>query len=148
MQAPVTPVRIETVEDQHRLAKDDLLVTEEPLEIRLGHGPTDDRSEVRLSVTMRTPGQDEDLVRGFLFTEAIIAIAQTKNPPASLPTIETSGAAVLSVKPPRRMMKNRKISPLTGCPFSTCPEPGSTVAAARTSLGSTGLDTLWLLVLH
>lgn len=73
MQAPVTPVRIETVEDQHRLAKDDLLVTEEPLEIRLWHGPTDDRSEVRLSVTMRTPGQDEDLVRGFLFTEAIIA---------------------------------------------------------------------------
>lgn len=42
----------------------DSLAVEEPLEIRLGG-----RS---LSVTMRTPGQDIDLVHGFLLTEGII----------------------------------------------------------------------------
>ena len=51
---------------------EDIVVTEEPLEIRLGHGPLDDRKEVRLSVTMRTPGHDEEFALGFLFTEGII----------------------------------------------------------------------------
>lgn len=54
------------------MATDDILVTEEPLEIRLGHGPLDDRKEMRLSVTMRTPGNDEELALGFLFTEGLI----------------------------------------------------------------------------
>jgi FdhD protein len=43
---------------------DDVAV-EEPLEIRLGGLP--------LSVTMRTPGADEELVAGFLFSEGVIA---------------------------------------------------------------------------
>ena len=47
-------------------------MTEEPQEIRLGYGPEHDRTEIRLSVTMRTPGNDEELTRGFLFTEGLI----------------------------------------------------------------------------
>jgi FdhD protein len=43
----------------------DPVVVEEPLEIRLGKEP--------LSVTMRTPGHDEDLVAGFLYTEGILS---------------------------------------------------------------------------
>ena len=42
----------------------DLVAVEEPLEIRLGNAP--------LAVTMRTPGDDEDLVRGFAITEGIV----------------------------------------------------------------------------
>lgn len=50
----------------------DLLAVEEPLEIRLEYGSLGNRVVKNLSVTMRTPGADEDLVAGFLFTEGII----------------------------------------------------------------------------
>lgn len=50
----------------------DLLAVEEPLEIRLEYGPPLSRRTKSLSVTMRTPGADEDLVAGFLFTEGIV----------------------------------------------------------------------------
>ncbi|MFP5021250.1 formate dehydrogenase accessory sulfurtransferase FdhD [Pseudonocardia phyllosphaerae] len=43
----------------------DTLVSEEPLEIRVGGKP--------LSVTMRTPGHDVELAHGFLLTEGVIA---------------------------------------------------------------------------
>lgn len=73
MPASVTPVQVERHEGATVSVADDLLVTEEPLEIRLGYGPGHDRREMRLSVTMRTPGQDEELAMGFLFTEGLIA---------------------------------------------------------------------------
>lgn len=47
------------------------LAREEPLEIRIEYGPVTQRICKNLSVTMRTPGADEDLV-GDLFTEGII----------------------------------------------------------------------------
>ena len=51
----------------------DLVATEEPFEIRLGYSRADgSRAEEPVSVTMRTPGYDEDLAVGFLFTEGII----------------------------------------------------------------------------
>jgi FdhD protein len=51
----------------------DFVATEEPFEIRLGYSRSDgSRAEEPVSVTMRTPGHDEDLAVGFLFTEGII----------------------------------------------------------------------------
>lgn len=50
----------------------DLLAAEEPMEIRLGYGPTNHRQQKSISVTMRTPGADFELAIGFLFTEGII----------------------------------------------------------------------------
>lgn len=72
MRTPVAPVAITRNEGGSTTSADDLLVTEEPLEIRLGHGPLDARREIQLSVTMRTPGHDEDLALGFLLTEGVI----------------------------------------------------------------------------
>ncbi len=50
----------------------DLLAIEEPLEIRLGYGLKNDRKQKNLAITMRTPGNDEELVLGFLYSENII----------------------------------------------------------------------------
>ena len=51
---------------------DDLISIEEPLEISLKYKETDKWINQSLSITMRTPGDDEDLVRGFLYNEQII----------------------------------------------------------------------------
>ena len=51
---------------------EDLISIEEPLEISLKFKEKDEWLTKSLSITMRTPGHDEDLVRGFLFNEQII----------------------------------------------------------------------------
>jgi FdhD protein len=50
----------------------DVLAVEEPLEIRVGFGDNRRRIHKPISITMRTPGDDESLAVGFLFTEGII----------------------------------------------------------------------------
>lgn len=56
--------------DGERSAFIDAITVEEPVEIRLSiPGET---SELSLSVTMRTPGSDEELAAGFLFTEGVV----------------------------------------------------------------------------
>ena len=51
---------------------DDFISIEEPLEISIRYKKHDKWIRNSLSITMRTPGHDEDLVRGFLFNEQII----------------------------------------------------------------------------
>ena len=51
---------------------DDLISIEEPLEISIKFKEQDKWVSHILSITMRTPGHDEDLVRGFLFNEQIV----------------------------------------------------------------------------
>ena len=51
---------------------EDFVSIEEPLEISLKFKDKEKWITKSLSITMRTPGHDEDLVRGFLFNEQII----------------------------------------------------------------------------
>ena len=51
---------------------EDQISIEEPLEISLKYKEKENWITKSLSITMRTPGHDEDLVRGFLFNEQII----------------------------------------------------------------------------
>ena len=57
----------------------DVLAAEEPLEIRVGYGPTAAREHCTLAITMRTPGHDFELAAGFLLTEGIIRSRQELN---------------------------------------------------------------------
>jgi FdhD protein len=55
------------------ISESDSVAVEEPLEIRIGHGPLENRDHQAVAITMRTPGHDEELALGFLFSEGIIS---------------------------------------------------------------------------
>jgi len=58
-----------TMEEDGPHPRRDRVVVEEPLEIRV---VLPDETRHSISVTMRTPGQDEELAAGFMFTEGIL----------------------------------------------------------------------------
>mgnify|MGYP000459937535 CR=1 FL=1 len=55
-----------------RESTEDSVAIEEPLEIRLDFEDAGKRRTRSVSITMRTPGDDGDLVRGLLFTEGLV----------------------------------------------------------------------------
>ena len=65
-------IEIEKIKDNEKFSFEDVLAVEEPLEIRIRFGNEKHRQTKNISVTMRTPGNDEDLAIGFLFTEGIL----------------------------------------------------------------------------
>lgn len=68
----VRSANIIKIQPEGKEENEDLIVIEEPLEIRLGYGLEHERKQFTLTITMRTPGNDEELSLGFLFAEGII----------------------------------------------------------------------------
>ena len=70
--SPNFSTRIHKVRKGQPEELDDLLAVEEPLEIRVDHSVDGIRQSLALTVTMRTPGHDEELALGFLLNEGVI----------------------------------------------------------------------------
>jgi FdhD protein len=88
----VSDTRPVGVESAHRMwatvvrdGEEDYVAVEEPLEIRVDGTP--------LAVTMRTPGHDEELAVGFLYTEGLIDGPRSAGPTAdfAVNTVEVEG---------------------------------------------------------
>jgi FdhD protein len=61
--------------DGQFVTANDSLATEEPFEIRVVFGKVGKRKDRSLSITMRTPGHDQELAAGFLLGEGIVNIS-------------------------------------------------------------------------
>ncbi len=89
---------------------DDVLAVEAPLEVRLGGKP--------LTVLMRTPGHDEELVTGFLFSEGAIADADeliAVERPTDLSDAERGNVVNVSLMTARRFPGERLFFSNSGC---------------------------------
>jgi FdhD protein len=80
----------------------DVVAIEEPLEIRVDGEP--------LAVTMRTPGHDEELALGFLYSEGLIAEARQAGP-----TTDFAGNVVEVAGPLRRDPGRRRFYTTSSC---------------------------------
>lgn len=104
----VRQVSIDAMRDDQLSAREDVVVIEEPLEIRVARsGETG--TGTAISITMRTPGQDIDLAVGFLHGEGIlrssadIADVRPCGPTGNIVKVELAPAVELD---PARMQRN------------------------------------------
>jgi len=92
----VAHIRMKKVSVNELLDADDELAVEEPLEINVlydGQGTTVQKC---ISVTMRTPGNDEELGVGFLFTEGIIQKREEVSEVSAIPFADNKVLITLS----------------------------------------------------
>lgn len=72
-QQSIAHVKVKRIHSALAQEEDDQLAVEQPLEISVEYStPGGGRQQQRISITMRTPGNDAELAAGFLFTEGII----------------------------------------------------------------------------
>lgn len=92
MQHSIAHIPIIRFSDNSYSDVEDNIAIEEPLEIVLLYAEQNKPVQKTVSVTMRTPGSDEELATGFLFTEGII---QSKNQVKAVQSIGNNVLVVL-----------------------------------------------------
>ncbi len=93
-------VEINKVGNDSLQSRADHVAVEEPLEIRLGYSTPDGRAARSVSITMRTPGDDQQLAAGFLYTESIVRRASdiTSIDPCGPPAPDSGNHNVVRVE--------------------------------------------------
>ena len=92
---PQAAGRVDVLQLPGGLSRPDELAVEEPLELRVGGEP--------IAVTMRTPGHDEELALGFLFSEGFHPRSATPAPDLAANTVEVELESPLD---PERVRRN------------------------------------------
>ena len=73
--SPVRIAPVRRVDSRAATADSDLLAVEEPLQLEIEHSRDGTTARLNAGVLLRTPGRDEDLVTGLLYSEGLIASA-------------------------------------------------------------------------
>jgi FdhD protein len=139
----VAHIRMKKVSVNELLDADDELAVEEPLEINVQYDNNGMSMQKCISVTMRTPGNDEELAAGFLFTEGIIQKREDVCEVSAIPHANNKVVITLSEnKQPSLQKAERNFYTTSGC--GVCGKSG--IDAIRTiSIYKNNADEICLL---
>ena len=126
----VAYIRMKKVSVNELLDVDDELVVEEPLEINVRYDSMGIPVQKCISVTMRTPGNDEELGVGFLFTEGIIQKREEVSEVSAIPFADNKVLITLS-KNKQPLLQNAERNFYTTSSCGVCGKSG--IDAIRTT---------------
>jgi FdhD protein len=126
----VAHIRMKKVSVDELLDVDDELVVEEPLEINVRYDNKGVPVQKCISVTMRTPGNDEELGVGFLFTEGIIQKREEVSEVSAIPFADNKVLITLS-KNKQPLLQNAERNFYTTSSCGVCGKSG--IDAIRTA---------------
>ena len=125
----VAYIRMKKVSVNELLDADDELAVEEPLEINVRYDSKGIPVQKCISVTMRTPGNDEELGVGFLFTEGIIQKKEEISEVSAIPFADNKVLITLS-KNKQPLLQNAERNFYTTSSCGVCGKSG--IEAIRT----------------
>ena len=126
----VAYIRMKKVSVNELFDADDELVVEEPLEINVRYDSIGIPVQKCISITMRTPGNDEELGVGFLFTEGIIQKREEVSEVSAIPFADNKVLIILS-KNKQPLLQNAERNFYTTSSCGVCGKSG--IDAIRTT---------------
>jgi len=126
----VAYIRMKKVSVNELFDADDELVVEEPLEINVRYDSIGIPVQKCISITMRTPGNDEELGVGFLFTEGIIQKREEVSEVSAIPFADNKVLITLT-KNKQPLLQNAERNFYTTSSCGVCGKSG--IDAIRTT---------------